>query len=291
MSFAAIAEKTSTLLEMIKFSHTVFAFPFALMGVVLASLDSKALPGVGQVLWICLAMVGARSGAMGLNRLIDAGIDADNPRTADRHIPSGRVSVTEAWLFIAVSLAIFLFAAWMLNPLCFRLAPVAISFFVLYAYCKRFSHYAHIVLGICLAAAPIGAYIALRGTLDWPVTALALAVLFWVAGFDIFYALQDYEFDVEHGLHSIPSRLGIDRSFLLVRVFHGLMLLFLLLVLPGSGLGWIYVVGVFVVAGLLLYEHSLVKPDDLSRLDAAFFNMNGYISVTIFVFTLVDAVV
>jgi len=291
MSFAAIAEKTSTLLEMIKFSHTVFAFPFALMGVVLASLAGNALPGVGQVLWICLAMVGARSGAMGLNRLIDAGIDADNPRTADRHIPAGRVSVAEAWLFIVVSLAIFLFAAWMLNPLCFRLAPVAIGFFVLYAYCKRFSHYAHIVLGLCLAAAPIGAYIALRGTLDWPVTALALAVLFWVAGFDIFYALQDYEFDVEHGLHSIPSRLGIDRSFLLVRIFHGLMLLFLLLVLPGSGLGWIYVLGVVIVAGMLLYEHRLVKPDDLSRLDAAFFNMNGYISVTIFVFTLVDAVV
>ncbi|ORJ57465.1 UbiA-like polyprenyltransferase [Geothermobacter hydrogeniphilus] len=290
MSFAAIAEKTSTLLEMIKFSHTVFAFPFALMGVVLASLAGNALPGAGQVLWICLAMVGARSGAMGLNRLIDAGIDAENPRTADRHIPSGRVSVAEAWLFIVVSLAIFLFAAWMLNPLCFRLAPVAIGFFVLYAYCKRFSHYAHIVLGICLAAAPIGAYIALRGTLDWPVTALALAVLFWVAGFDIFYALQDYEFDVEHGLHSIPSRLGIDKSFLLVRVFHGLMLLFLLLVLPGSGLGWIYVIGVVIVAGMLLYEHRLVKPDDLSRLDAAFFNMNGYISVTIFVFALGDAV-
>ncbi len=282
--------KLSDLLEMIKFSHTVFAFPFALLGVVLASLAAGELPGFGQLLWICLAMVGARSGAMGLNRLIDARIDADNPRTAERHIPAGRVSLAEAWIFILVSLALFLLAAWMLNPLCFKLAPLAIGLFVLYAYCKRFTHLAHVVLGLCLAAAPLGAYIALRGEVSWPVVSLALAVLFWVAGFDIFYALQDFDFDVERGLHSIPSRLGLQKSFLLVRIFHGLMLLFLLLVLPGSGLGGIYFAGVLVVAGLLLYEHSLVKPGDLSKLDAAFFNMNGYISVTIFLFALVDAV-
>ena len=290
MNREQIFDKINALLEMIKFSHTIFAFPFALLGVVLASQANGALPGFGQIFWICLAMVGARSGAMGLNRLIDARIDADNPRTSERHIPAGKVSVGEAWLFIMISLAIFWFAAWMLNPLCFMLAPLAIALFVLYAYCKRFSHFAHIVLGLCLAAAPIGAYIALRGELGWPVMSLALAVLFWVAGFDIFYALQDYEFDVERGLHSIPSRLGVEKSFLLVRIFHALMLLFLLLVLPGSGLGWIYLSGVLVVSGLLLYEHSLVKPDDLSKLDAAFFNMNGYISVTIFVFALVDAV-
>ncbi|WP_020674794.1 UbiA-like polyprenyltransferase [Geopsychrobacter electrodiphilus] len=284
-------EKIRALLEMIKFSHTIFAFPFALFGVVLACLAGGALPGFAQVFWICVAMVGARSGAMGLNRLIDAKIDADNPRTAERHIPAGKVTRAEAWLFILGSLTIFLLAAWMLNPLCFSLAPVAIGLFVLYAYCKRFSHFAHLVLGLCLAAAPVGAYIALRGSLGWPIVALALAVLFWVAGFDIFYALQDYEFDVARGLHSIPSRLGLEKSFLLVRIFHGLMLLFLLLVLPGSGLGWIYFSGVLVVAGLLLYEHSLVSPDDLSQLDAAFFNMNGYISVTIFLFALVDAVV
>ena len=290
MNREQIFDKIRALLEMIKFSHTIFAFPFALLGVVLASLASGEAPGFWAFFWICVAMVGARSGAMGLNRLIDARIDADNPRTAERHIPAGKVSVAEAWLFILVSLAAFLFAAWMLNPLCFMLAPVAIGLFVLYAYCKRFSHYAHIVLGICLAAAPIGAYIALRGSLGWSVVALALAVLFWVAGFDIFYALQDLEFDVERGLHSIPSRLGLERSFFLVRIFHALMLLFLLLVIPGSGLGWIYFAGVLVVAGLLFYEHCLVNPDDLSRLDAAFFNMNGYISVTIFVFALVDAV-
>lgn len=284
-------EKFKSLLEMIKFSHTIFAFPFALMGVVLASLASGKAPGIGQVFWVCVAMVGARTTAMGLNRLIDAKIDAKNPRTADRHIPAGKVSFLEATLFILVALIIFLFAAWMLNPLCLKLAPVVVGFFVLYSYCKRFTHFAHVVLGICLAAAPIGAWVALRGDLGWPVISLGIAVLFWVSGFDIFYALQDYDYDVEHGLHSVPSKLGKEKSFLLVRVFHGLMLLFLLLVLPGSGLGWIYFSGVVVVAGLLVYEHLLVKPDDLSKLDAAFFNMNGYISVTIFVFTLVDALI
>jgi 4-hydroxybenzoate polyprenyltransferase len=179
----------------------------------------------------------------------------------------------------------------MLNPLCLKLAPIVVGFFVLYSYCKRFTHFAHVVLGLCLAVAPIGAWVALRGDLSWPVISLGIAVLFWVSGFDVFYALQDYDYDVEHGLHSVPSRLGKEKSFFLVRIFHGLMLLFLLLVLPGSGLGWIYFSGVVVVAGLLVYEHLLVKPDDLSKLDAAFFNMNGYISVTIFVFTLVDALI
>jgi len=291
MATTAFVEKTRSLLEMIKFSHTIFAFPFALMGVVLAAKANQSMPGFGQIFWICVAMVGARSAAMGLNRLIDARIDAENPRTAERHIPAGKIRVRDAWIFVTTSLAIFLLAAWMLNPLCFTLAPVAIGLFVLYAYCKRFTAMAHVVLGICLAAAPIGAWIALRGELGLPVIFLGLAVLFWVAGFDIFYALQDVDYDQTKGLYSIPSRLGVERSIRLVRIFHCLMLFFLLLVLPGSGLGWIYFTGVFVVAGMLFYEHRLVKANDLSKLDAAFFNMNGYISVTIFAFTLVDAVV
>jgi 4-hydroxybenzoate polyprenyltransferase len=286
-----LVAKIKTLLEMIKFSHTIFAFPFALMGVVLAALASHSLPSIGQLFWICIAMVGARSAAMGLNRLIDAKIDAENPRTAERHIPAGTVKVWEAALFILVALVLFFFAAWMLNPLCFKLAPVVIALFILYSYCKRFTHLAHLVLGVCLAIAPVGAWIALRGDIGWPVIALALAVLFWVSGFDIFYALQDYDFDAERGLHSVPVRLGKHRAIKLVRIFHGLMLLFLLLVLPGSGLGWIYFAGVVVVALLLIYEHSLVKVDDLSKLDAAFFNMNGYISIAIFAFTLVDALI
>ncbi|HKK01001.1 MAG TPA: UbiA-like polyprenyltransferase [Desulfuromonadales bacterium] len=289
MTTAPFFTKTKTLLEMIKFSHTVFAFPFALMGVVLASLVSGAPPTIGQVFWICVAMVGARSGAMGLNRIIDARIDAENPRTAGRHIPVGLVSRGEAWFFVAVSFAVLLVAAWMLNPLCFYLAPVVIFFLGLYSYCKRFTTLAHIVLGLCLGAAPVGAWIALRGDIGWPVVALGFAVLFWVAGFDIFYALQDLEFDREKGLHSIPARLGVERSLKLVRIFHVLMVALLLLIPLGVKLGWIYLAGVAVVAAFLVYEHRLVKPDDLSRLDAAFFSMNGYISVTIFLFTLIDA--
>jgi 4-hydroxybenzoate polyprenyltransferase len=291
MSATGVLEKIKIMLEMIKFSHTIFAFPFALMGVVLAALANGAPPTVMQIVWICLAMVGARSGAMGLNRVIDAKIDAENPRTAERHIPAGKVSPGEAWAFIGVSTGALLLSAWMLNPLCFFLAPVALGLFVLYAYCKRFTSLAHVVLGICLAGAPVGAWIALRGDIQWPVVALGLAVLFWVAGFDIFYALQDLDFDKDKGLHSIPSKLGVERSLQLVKVFHVVMALLLLSLLAVDGLGTIYFLGVIAVCGLLIYEHSLVKADDLSKLDAAFFNMNGYISVTIFAFTLVDALI
>ncbi len=283
--------KLTILLEMIKFSHTVFAFPFALMGMLLASLASGIAPTFAQVFWICLAMVGARTGAMGLNRIIDARIDADNPRTAERHLPAGKVAMGEAWLLVLGAFALLLLAAWMLNPLCLKLAPVAIFFLVLYSYCKRFTSMAHVVLGICLAAAPIGAWIALRGDVGWPVIVLGLAVLFWVAGFDIFYALQDYEFDRDKGLFSIPSRFGVERSFLIARWFHVVMVSLLLLLVFSEGLGLIYLLGVMVVAGLLIYEHLLVRPDDLTRLDAAFFNMNGYISVTIFLFTLADVLI
>ena len=286
-----VAEKIKALLEMIKFSHTVFAFPFALMGATLASLTSGVIPTPVQIIWICLAMVGARSAAMGLNRIIDAKIDAENPRTATRHIPAGTVTRFEAWLFVAGAIGLMLFAAWMLNPLCLTLSPVALFFLVLYSYCKRFTPFAHIVLGVCLAAAPIGAWIALRGDVGWPAIVLGLAVLFWVAGFDIFYALQDMEFDREKGLFSIPSRFGVERSLQLVRIFHVVMVLLLLILLFVPGLGIIYFIGVSVVAGLLVYEHKLVMPNDLSRLDAAFFNMNGYISVLIFCFTLTDGLI
>jgi 4-hydroxybenzoate polyprenyltransferase len=281
--------KLTALLEMIKFSHTVFAFPFALMVVVLAALETGRAPSIGQVFWICVAMVGARTGAMGLNRIIDAKIDSENPRTAQRHLPAGEVQKFEAWLMVIGSFGLMLFAAWRLNPLCLMLAPVAIFFLALYSFCKRFTAMSHIVLGLCLAAAPIGAWIALRGDIAWPVLALGLAVLFWVAGFDIFYALQDLDFDRSKGLYSMPARFGIARSLWIVRLFHILMVLLLLSLVFVQGLGLIYLFGVFVVGALLVYEHQLVKPEDLSQLDAAFFNMNGYISVTIFLFTLVDA--
>ena len=228
---------------------------------------------------------------MGLNRIIDARIDAENPRTADRHLPSGKVRPAEAWLLVAGAFALLILAAWMLNPLCLKLAPVAILFLALYSFCKRFTALAHVVLGVCLAAAPVGAWIALRGDIGWPVMVLGLSVLFWVAGFDIFYALQDYEHDRAKGLFSIPARFGVERSFLIARIFHLLMVVLLLTLLFSKGLGGIYLAGVLLVSGLLVYEHLLVKPEDLSRLDAAFFNMNGYISVTIFLYTFVDAVV
>ncbi len=286
-----VQEKIRALLEMIKFSHTVFAFPFALMGATLASMTSATAPTLMQVIWLCLAMVGARSFAMGLNRIIDARIDSENPRTAARHIPAGIISLAEAWLFVTVSVALLLFSAWMLNPLCLKLSPIALLFLVLYSFCKRFTFLSHIVLGICLAAAPIGAWIALRGDIGWPAIVVGFAVLFWVAGFDIFYALQDMEFDRTKGLYSIPAHFGAERSLQIARVFHIVMILLLLSLLQLPGLGFIYLTGVVVVAGLLVYEHRLVKPDDLSRLDAAFFNMNGYISVLIFGFTLTDAVI
>ena len=281
--------KLTALLEMIKFSHTVFAFPFALMGATLASLESGRAPTMGQIFWICIAMVGARTGAMGMNRIIDATIDADNPRTADRHLPSGKIRRREAWLMVLGAFSVLLLAAWRLNPLCLKLSPLAIFFLVIYSYCKRFTAFAHVVLGLCLAGAPIGAWIALRGDLGWPVLALGMAVLFWVAGFDIFYALQDVEYDRDKGLYSIPARFGIPRAFQIARIFHVLMVVLLCSLVFSTGLGMVYFAGVVIVSGLLVYEHLLVTPNDLTRLDAAFFNMNGYISLTIFLFTLADA--
>lgn len=281
--------KIKTLLEMIKFSHTVFALPFALMGAVLAALANGTPPTISQIFWICMAMAGARTVAMGLNRIIDAKIDAKNPRTADRHIPAGKVKRYEAWLLVSGALALLLVSAWMLNPLCLALSPVALGFLVLYSYCKRFTALAHVVLGLCLAAAPLGAWIALRGSIGWPVVVLALAVLLWVAGFDVFYALQDVDFDRSQGLHSLPVKLGVERAIFLVRIFHAGMIILLFSLLFTPGLGWIYLLGLVVVSSLLVYEHMLVHADDLSKLDAAFFNMNGYISVTILVFTLADA--
>jgi 4-hydroxybenzoate polyprenyltransferase len=283
--------KIRHLLEMIKFSHTIFAFPFALMGATLAALANGQPPSAAQIGWICLAMVGARNAAMGLNRIIDARIDAENPRTATRQIPAGVISRQEAWIFVAGSTLLLLVAAWQLNPLCFYLSPLVLAFFILYAYCKRFTSLAHIVLGICLAGAPLGAWIALRSTVEWPILALALAVLFWVAGFDIFYALQDLDFDRKQGLHSIPVRLGEKGAILLAKVLHGLMVGLLLLIPLGLPLGMIYYAGIGVISLLIAWEHHLVKPGDLSKLDAAFFNMNGYISVTIFCFTLADVLI
>jgi len=233
-------------------------------------------------------MVGARSGAMGLNRIIDRKIDTDNPRTAGREIPKGLIRVSEAVGFVILSFAFMVLAAYMLNPLCLMLSPIAIGVLFLYSFTKRFTWTAHFVLGLAISAAPLGAWIAVKGTFDPAIIPLATAVIFWLAGFDVLYALQDREFDTKYGLFSIPRKFGIGRSLMLARTFHAIA--FGLLVLNGIlfRLGVPYWAGMIVVAGLFLYEHSLVSKDDLSRLDMAFFNMNGYISMTVFLFTLAD---
>lgn len=275
-------------LEMIKFSHTVFALPFAFTAAVLAA---NGLPTGYQTFWIIMAMVGARTAAMGLNRVIDAEIDAENPRTSGRAIPAGLLGKGTVSLFIALSTMLLLYSAYRLNPLCLYLSPVALGFLLLYSYCKRFTSLAHVVLGICLAGAPLGAWIAIKGDIGLPALLLGIAVLFWVAGFDILYALQDVEFDRGKGLHSIPVKFGVHGSLWLARIFHLSMLGALAALLISSGLGWIFGFGLAVTAGMLGYEHWLLRRGDLTKLDAAFFNMNGYISITIFLFTLAEVVV
>ena len=272
-------------LEMIKFSHTVFALPYAFTGALLAA---RGLPTPSQSGWIVCAMVGARSAAMGLNRVIDAEIDGSNPRTSGRAIPAGLLGRGAVLVFIALSVLLMLFAARMLNPLCLYLSPVALGFMLLYSYCKRFTALAHLVLGICLAGAPLGAWIAIRGETEPSAYLLGLAVLFWVAGFDILYAMQDLDFDRESGLHSIPAWLGVTGSLWTARVFHLIACVFLGALYLTMHLGPFYLAGVGAACGMLLYEHWLLRAGDLRQLDAAFFNMNGYISVTLCLATLLD---
>lgn len=282
---AAIFEKITLYLRMIKFSHSIFALPFAFTAAFIAA---SGMPSLRQVFWIGVAMVAARSAAMGLNRVIDRKIDRENPRTAKREIPAGVIGVGEAVVFIAVSFGVMVFAAWQLNPLCFLLSPVAAAILVLYSYTKRFTWLSHFVLGLAISGGPIGAWIAVTGSFDPRSLLLGFGVIFWLAGFDVLYALQDIEFDRSKGLYSIPGRFGVSRSLLLARLFHAIAYLLLLATGRAFGLGLGYWMGMLVVAGLFLYEHSLVKADDLSKLDMAFFNMNGYISLTVFVATFAD---
>ena len=280
-------EAIRTYLRMIKFSHSIFALPFAFTAAFLAA---NGFPSLYQIFWITVAMLGARSGAMGLNRIIDRKIDADNPRTSGREIPTGKVKASSALLFSVISLGIMAFAAYMLNPLCLKLSPIAILVLLSYSFAKRFTWGAHFMLGLAIAAAPLGAWIAITGEFNAKILPLTLAVLLWLPGFDILYALQDRDFDMGHGLHSIPVSFGVANSLRLARLLH--LLAWLLLCSTGVvfGLGAAYWLGMAITALLFIYEHSLVKPDDLSKLDMAFFNMNGYISLTIFVFTFVDIV-
>ncbi|MCI0349664.1 MAG: putative 4-hydroxybenzoate polyprenyltransferase [Acidobacteriales bacterium] len=278
----------SVTLEMIKWEHSVFALPFALAGAMLAA---GGLPQLRQLLWIIVAMVAARSAAMAFNRLVDASLDAANPRTRGRALPAGLLSAKFVAGFVVVSSALLMFAAWQLNHLAFLLSPVALGVVLAYSYTKRFTRWSHLVLGFALGIAPAAAWIAVRGTLDPRILLLTAAVTCWVAGFDVLYACQDFDFDCSAGLHSIPRFLGIRRALLVARILHAVMLLLLVAVISVFGLGWIAASGVVLVALLLAYEHSLVTPDDLSKLNAAFFTMNGVISVVLFIFIAADLLI
>lgn len=262
---------------MIKFEHTLFALPFALLGAVLAA---EGLPTWWQLFWIIIAMVGARSAAMTFNRIVDRDIDAENPRTANRELPSGKLSVGFAWAFLFVSIAVFLIASYSLNWLTFALSPVALFFVLGYSYAKRFTAFAHIILGCALAISPSAAWIAVRGELDSEVPLLlSLFVLMWTAGFDVLYACQDFDFDRSAGLRSIPARFGIKNSLWIARLFHFqafIVLIFLYLV---TGLALLSLVGAIAVGILLIYQHTLVKANDLSRMNAAFFTTNAFVSI------------
>lgn len=277
---SGILAKLKTTLEMIKFEHTLFALPFAFLGAVMAA---NGLPTWQQILWITLAMVGARSAAMTFNRIADRDIDAKNPRTANRELPSGKLSVSFAWTFLVVSIALFLLASYSLNWLTFALSPIALISVLGYSYAKRFTTLAHLMLGWALAISPTAAWIAVRGTIDseTPIL-LSLFVLMWTSGFDIMYACQDHDFDKRSGLHSIPARYGIARSLWMARIFHFQAFAVLLLLYLMSSLGWVALVGVGAVGALLVYQHTLVKPDDLSKMNAAFFTTNAFVSVILF---------
>jgi len=270
---------------MIKWEHSIFALPFALCGAMLAA---SGLPTVHQLFWIVIAMLAARSAAMAFNRLVDATIDAANPRTRTRALPAGHLSPTFVATFVIVSCALFILAASQLNRFSLWLSPVALAVLLLYSYTKRFTRLSHLVLGLALGIAPAAAWIAVRGSLDPRILLLTAAVTFWVAGFDVLYACQDFEFDRDAGLHSIPRHIGIGPALWIARAFHIIMLILLVALLPAFGLGKLALCGVIAVMLLLLYEHSLVKADDLSRLNDAFFTMNGVISVVFALFVAAD---
>ncbi|NDY42468.1 UbiA family prenyltransferase [Dissulfurirhabdus thermomarina] len=270
---------------MIKFEHTLFALPFAYLGAFLAA---GGPPDAATAAWILAAMVGARTCAMAFNRLVDLPFDARNPRTRDRALPRGEVRPAETWGLIAASAALFFVAAWRLNPLALALSPPVLAVILLYSYTKRFTALCHLFLGLALGIAPAAGWIAVRGAVSLTPLVLAAGVLFWVAGFDILYACLDVAFDRAAGLHSIPARLGVPAAFRLARAFHVVALAAFIAVGRLAGLGWIYAAGLAVTAALMILQHSVVRPDDLSRMDMAFFTANGAISLVLFAATALD---
>ncbi len=277
--------KIKIFLEMIKFEHSIFALPFAYLGLVLAE---GGLPRLSVFLWVTLAMVSFRTMGMALNRLIDAEIDARNPRTANRAIPAGLLKAGFVWAITALSFAIFELTCWQLGPLCFKLSAIPVVLTVLYPFAKRFTWFSHMILGMILAIAPYGAWIASRGEFSWIPGLISLGVLCWVTGFDMIYALQDLDFDKRSGLYSFPSRFGENAVIQLTRVLHGLTLAFWLAAGKMAGLGPLYLAGMAVTAGFLIREHWLVRSFGLKKIQEAFFSMNAVVSVTVFAVTAAD---
>lgn len=275
--------------RMVKFSHSIFALPFALSGAALATAQS----GIGgvQLAWIVVAMVGARSAAMGFNRLVDRHIDADNPRTAKRELPIGQVSLASVRFLIVISSSALVLAAWQLNSLCLYLSPLVLAVLFFYSLTKRFTWASHFVLGLSLGGAPLGAWIAVTGAVAWTPAMLSMAVLTWVAGFDIIYSCQDRDYDLRAGLHSIPARFGMEGALRIARLLHVASVGLMILLGWHAEMGIIYVLGVLVIAGLLVWEHRLVRPDDLARVNMAFLNLNAIISVVFLACTVIDLLV
>jgi 4-hydroxybenzoate polyprenyltransferase len=280
-----MASRIRTILEMIKFEHSVFALPFALTGALLAARATQhSWPTLRQILWIVVAMVAARSAAMTINRIADLRYDRENPRTKMRALATGALSVSFASIFTLIAVAVFFLAAWQLNPLALKLAPLAIAILFFYSFTKRFTSWSHLFLGFALGISPAAAWIAITGSLDWRMLILCAAVTLWVGGFDVLYACQDIGFDQQSGLYSVPRRFGIANALWIARVMHVGVVLLLGWLAASFGLPWPAWAGIVVVAALLAYEHSLVKANDLSKLNAAFFTVNGYISMLFLLF-------
>lgn len=285
-------KKTRIFLEMIKFEHTLFALPFAYMGALLGSVAVFGhLPTLPQIGWVTLAMVGARTAAMSLNRVIDKSIDKKNPRTRGRAIPAGLLTSKEVLLYVLASFALLFFATFHLSPLSMQLSPIAVFMLVIYSYTKRFTWACHLILGMTIALAPLGGWIAVTGKLDISSIVLYLTVAFWTTGFDVIYATQDADFDRKEGLHSIPSRFGVPKALGMARLFHVLTAVGFISLFFLTDLSWFYFAGILISYAILFFEHRLVSPDDLSKVNTAFFPMNGILSVVVFCFTLVDLVV
>mgnify|MGYP001044595334 FL=1 len=280
--------KLAIIFSDIKIQHTVFALPFAVMSAFLAA---EGFPETEKLVWIIVCMVGARSAAMAFNRIVDARFDKENPRTQDRALPSGKINVGNYAVFLIASSALFVFAAWMLNSLAFYLSPVALAIVFFYSLTKRFTAFSHFWLGLAISIAPVGAWVAIREEISFTSLLLGAVVVLWLIGFDILYSCMDIEADRINRLHSIPQRFGIETALKMALASHAVMVVFLLVLLePTVLLGWVYLAGVALVAGLLAYEHSLIKKDDLSKVNMAFFNVNGIISIGLMAFVIVDCV-